>query len=165
MKVLYFDCFSGISGDMTIGALLDLGIDKDLFIQELNKLNLGGYEILIEKTTKQGIAGTNFHVIINNEYDSLVKRMEQQGHFSNEPSTHSQGDNHNHNNHDHNQHNHPDNNHYHHEHERDHQHDHNNEQNHIHSDLNIHGTSNLHDHSGNQADNDHQQNARNLLDI
>ncbi|MDP4183326.1 MAG: nickel pincer cofactor biosynthesis protein LarC [Bacillota bacterium] len=112
------------------------------------------------------MAGTNFHVIINNEYDSLVKRMEQQGHFSNEPSTHSQGDNHNHN---HNQHNHPDNNHFHHEHERDHQHyhqhDHNNEHNHIHSDLNIHGTSNLHDHSGNQADNDHQQNARNLLDI
>ena len=40
MKILYFDCFSGISGDMTLGALLDLGIDKDLFLKELSKLNL-----------------------------------------------------------------------------------------------------------------------------
>ena len=81
MKVLYFDCFSGISGDMTVGALLDLGIDKDLFIEELRKLNLGGYEVRIDKTTKQGISGTDFNVIVNEEYDDLVKRMERNGHI------------------------------------------------------------------------------------
>ena len=34
-RILYFDCFSGISGDMTVGALLDLGIDKEEFKAEL----------------------------------------------------------------------------------------------------------------------------------
>jgi uncharacterized protein (DUF111 family) len=55
MKVLYFDCFSGISGDMTIGALLDLGIDHEAFKSELRKINLDGYEIVIEKKAKSGI--------------------------------------------------------------------------------------------------------------
>ncbi len=49
MKVLYFDCFSGISGDMTLGALLELGIDKETFKSELDKLNLGGYNMVISK--------------------------------------------------------------------------------------------------------------------
>ena len=38
-KTLYLECYSGISGDMTLGALLDLGIDKDKFVAELNKLS------------------------------------------------------------------------------------------------------------------------------
>jgi uncharacterized protein (DUF111 family) len=42
LKALYFDCFSGISGDMTLGALLDLGIDKELFLSELKKLTWQG---------------------------------------------------------------------------------------------------------------------------
>ena len=49
MRVLYFDCFSGVSGDMMLGALLDLGIDQNKFLDELNKLNLPGYDIIIEK--------------------------------------------------------------------------------------------------------------------
>ena len=44
-RILYFDCFSGISGDMTIGALLDLGIDQDLFLTELNKIHLDEFNI------------------------------------------------------------------------------------------------------------------------
>jgi len=113
MKVLYFDCFSGISGDMTVGALLDLGIDKDLFIEELRKLNLGGYEVRIEKTTRQGIAGTDFNVIVNEEYDDLVKRMERNGHIKRDvPMEHDHSHdhcydhNHNHNHGHDNQHNH-----------------------------------------------------------
>ncbi len=49
MKVLYFDCFSGISGDMTLGALLDLGVDEQLFRKELDKLKLEGYKLVIEE--------------------------------------------------------------------------------------------------------------------
>lgn len=49
MRVLYFDCFSGISGDMTLGALLDLGLEQDVFLNELKKLNVTGYSVEIRK--------------------------------------------------------------------------------------------------------------------
>lgn len=67
-KILYFDCFSGISGDMTIGALLDLGIDQEQFIKELKKLNIDGYEIEIKKAQKKGISGTDFNVILTHHH-------------------------------------------------------------------------------------------------
>lgn len=63
-KNLYFDCFSGISGDMTVGALLDLGIDSKDFLDKLNGLNIKGYHIEIKKGLKKGIAGTDFNVVI-----------------------------------------------------------------------------------------------------
>ena len=40
-RILYFDIVNGISGDMTIATLLDLGISKEVFLEEINKLNLG----------------------------------------------------------------------------------------------------------------------------
>ena len=64
MNVLYLDCFSGISGDMTIGALLDLGIiDTDKFVAELKKLSIADeFEIKISKTQKNAITATDFTV-------------------------------------------------------------------------------------------------------
>jgi uncharacterized protein (DUF111 family) len=56
MRILYFDCFSGISGDMTIGALLDLGIDTDVFLNELSKLELDGYKTEIKNKTAMSIS-------------------------------------------------------------------------------------------------------------
>ena len=44
-KILYFDCSAGISGDMTLGALLDLGADKKVFQPDQKKLHNEGYEI------------------------------------------------------------------------------------------------------------------------
>ncbi|MDR0286934.1 MAG: LarC family nickel insertion protein, partial [Clostridiales bacterium] len=52
MKILYLDCFSGISGDMTVGALLDAGADEKKLRFELKKLNLAGYELEIKRTSK-----------------------------------------------------------------------------------------------------------------
>lgn len=50
MNILYFDCFSGISGDMTIGALLDLGVPEDYLLNELNKLSISNeFEINIKR--------------------------------------------------------------------------------------------------------------------
>ncbi len=64
MKALYFNCFSGISGDMTLGALLDLGIDQEHFVNELEKLDLNGYTIEIKKQIKKSIIGTDVDVIL-----------------------------------------------------------------------------------------------------
>jgi uncharacterized protein (TIGR00299 family) protein len=65
MRTAYFDCFSGISGDMTTGALLDAGANFEELRAQLATLKVPGYELAIEKVTKQGIAGTKFHVYVH----------------------------------------------------------------------------------------------------
>ena len=58
MKYAYFDCFSGISGDMTLGALLDAGVSVERLRGELQGLNLPGWELSTEKVWKNGMAAT-----------------------------------------------------------------------------------------------------------
>lgn len=67
MGILYYDCFSGISGDMNLAALIDLGVPASYLLDELKKLNLTGYEIKIGKASKQGIEGTRVEVILDSE--------------------------------------------------------------------------------------------------
>jgi hypothetical protein len=62
MKILYFNCQSGISGDMTAGALLDLGISKADLIKELGKLKIGDYKIEVKKVKKKGVKAIRFVV-------------------------------------------------------------------------------------------------------
>ena len=62
MKIISYDCFSGISGDMNLGAMIDLGVDKDYLINELAKLNLKGWELLVQKDQRHGIHGTKVTV-------------------------------------------------------------------------------------------------------
>ncbi|KPU27271.1 hypothetical protein TR13x_05855 [Caloranaerobacter sp. TR13] len=70
MKILYYDCFSGISGDMNLGAMIDLGVGKEYLINELSKLNLDSeYEIRIRRENKKGIDGTKVDVILKNKHD------------------------------------------------------------------------------------------------
>lgn len=69
MKVLYFDCFSGISGDMVLGALIDCGIDPERFISEINKLNIEGYSIRVTRGAKNGISGIDVDVQLDNDKD------------------------------------------------------------------------------------------------
>ena len=59
MKIAYFDCFSGISGDMTLGALVDVGVDPRALSAELSKLNLDAeFSLDFEKASKHHITGT-----------------------------------------------------------------------------------------------------------
>ncbi len=62
MKILYYDCFSGISGDMNLAAMIDLGIESKYLISELNKLNLDGWELIVETDQRHGIYGTKVTV-------------------------------------------------------------------------------------------------------
>src|SRR2546428_14137484 len=64
MKTLYFDCFSGISGDMTIGALLDLGLDFDYLKTELKKLPVEGYELRASRVMRSNLSAMKFDVLM-----------------------------------------------------------------------------------------------------
>ena len=84
MKILYYDCFSGISGDMNLGALIDLGVDKEYLISELNKLNLKGYKIKIKKDMKLGIEGTRVEVILEEDGHHIHRNLKDIEHIINE---------------------------------------------------------------------------------
>jgi hypothetical protein len=58
MKLAYFDCFSGISGDMTLGALLDAGCDLQQLRDEFRGLQVSGWDLSAEKVWKNGMAAT-----------------------------------------------------------------------------------------------------------
>ena len=56
MRIAYFDCFSGISGDMTIAAFLDAGMEFGVLKRELSKLKISGYELNSRKVKRGGVA-------------------------------------------------------------------------------------------------------------
>lgn len=70
-RVIYFDCFSGISGDMILGSLVDLGVDVKLIRKELKKINLKGYKLTSHQVKRNGIMGTKVNVVID---PSIQKR-------------------------------------------------------------------------------------------
>ncbi len=69
MKTLYFDCSSGISGNMTLGALLEIIGDEKYLLEEIKKLNIDGYKIEISKKVKNGITGTYVDVILEHDHN------------------------------------------------------------------------------------------------
>ena len=69
MKTLYFDCSSGISGNMTLGALLEIIGDEKYLLEEIKKLNIDGYKIEISKKVKNGITGIYVDVILEHEHE------------------------------------------------------------------------------------------------
>jgi len=140
MKVLYYDCFCGISGDMNLSALLDLGVPKEYLIEEISKLNLNSeYEIKIEKAVKHGITGTRVDVILKNQvhnHDHVAEKAldnhqhEYKGehiHENSNPHTHEDYEFHDffHENH-----------HKHEEHSHAHEHNHSHDENHTHNNTN-----------------------------
>jgi hypothetical protein len=62
MKILYFDCFSGVSGDMTLAALLDLGLPLEKLQEELKKLGLENYSLEVRPGSRSGIAALSVEV-------------------------------------------------------------------------------------------------------
>jgi hypothetical protein len=80
MRTLYYDCFAGISGDMNLGALLDLGVDANYLEEELKKLNIKGFHLEITKDLRRGISGTKATVVVedpDNEKHRHLRHVEE----------------------------------------------------------------------------------------
>lgn len=80
MKILYYECFAGISGDMNLGAMIDLGIKPEYLVKELKKLNLKDYELKIFKDQRKGISGTKVDVLIKGQTDVTAIDNKQHNH-------------------------------------------------------------------------------------
>ena len=126
-KTLYLECYSGISGDMTVAALLDLGADQQVLLDGLKSLKVEGYQIVIGRKEKNSISACDFDVILD--------EIEQE--YSSEEHTHE---------HEHS-HEHPHGLELGHIHEHAHKHSHDNVQaGHVHNDESEHDHKHLHDH-------------------
>ena len=92
-QTMYLECYSGISGDMTVAALLDLGADKEVLLKVLENLPVQGFRVEINRVMKSGIDACDFNVILE-EQDNHDHDMEYlYGHMHGEEHSH---DNHNH---------------------------------------------------------------------
>ena len=69
MNTLYLDIFSGISGDMFLGALIDLGVDSQALERELKKLKVSEYHLHVSRAEKSGIAGVKFDVHLHDVHE------------------------------------------------------------------------------------------------
>lgn len=120
-KILYLECYSGISGDMTVGALLDLGASRERLMAELEKLGIGGYHLHFGRTQKCGIDAYDFDVHLEeHEHDHEHHHGEHEHTHEHHHGDHEHGHEHHHGDHEHgHDHHHGD-----HEHTHDHHHSH-----------------------------------------
>ncbi|EXG88167.1 TIGR00299 family protein [Clostridium sp. ASBs410] len=119
-KILYLECNSGISGDMTVGALLDLGADKQAFTKALQSLGVDGYHLHFGRTRKCGLDAYDFDVHLENEGHG-----QKRDHDNDHDLDYSQDQSHDHeHNHDHS-----------HDHDHDHGHSHGHDHPQVHRNL------------------------------
>lgn len=111
-KTLYLDCNSGISGDMTVACLLDLGANKDKLLEVLDTVPANGFKVNISRVKKAGIDCADFDVILDEEHENHDHDMNYL--YGHEHHDHHEHDHHDHAHHDHHEHDHHD--HHHHEH-------------------------------------------------
>ena len=140
---LYFEMYSGISGDMTIGALLDLGASREKLENAIKSLNITGYELSFSRTKKNGIDAYNFDVELHNHPDEEHHHHDEHEHHHDRPD------------HDEHEHHHDHHHHYHHHYEYEHHHDHHD---HHHRDEHEHHHDHHHHH-------EHSHEHRNLKDV
>jgi uncharacterized protein (TIGR00299 family) protein len=87
MRILYLDCFSGISGDMTVAALVDAGADRSYIIEELKRIQLEPYTLEWKRVVKRGISSLKFDVLLDpshppkhhRHYSEIVHVLEHAG--------------------------------------------------------------------------------------
>lgn len=142
---LYFEMYSGIAGDMTIGALLDLGASKEKLEAGIKSLGLGDYDLVFERVKKNGIDAYNFDVILaghnhHHHHDHHHEHVHCHVHTLEDGHTHN------------------------HEHCHDHDHDHGHDHCHCHEDGHSHEDGHIHTHEHYNG-HIHSHAHRNLNDI
>ena len=135
MKTLYFDCSSGISGNMTLAALTEIIGDENYLIEELKKLHIDGYTIDISKKVKNGITGTHVDVILTHQHEHSHTHEEHIHHHDHIHEDHIHHHEHEEHNHEHDEE---------HLHENDHEHGH---EHHHHEHRNLHDVCEIIDNS------------------
>ncbi|MBS5955744.1 MAG: nickel pincer cofactor biosynthesis protein LarC [Clostridiales bacterium] len=95
-KILYLECNSGISGDMTVGALLDLGADREVLIKALDSLNVNGYHLHFGRAKKCGIDAFDFQVHLEDEHDNMSGHSHDAEHSHDAGHSHDVGHSHSH---------------------------------------------------------------------
>ena len=123
---LYLECYSGISGDMTVAALLDLGADQQVLMEGLESLNLPGYQLKIGRVKKNGIDACDFDVILDEPENHHDHDHEHEHHHEH----HHDHEHEHHHDHDHEHHHDHD-----HEHHHDHEHEHHHHHDHVHRNI------------------------------
>ena len=143
MKVLYLDCISGISGDMTVGALVDLGVKPSTLEWELSKLDLGDFHMHFERAQRQNLEGVKFGI---HEGATHTHEQDDQAHCDHEGHAHE---------HEHG----PDCGHDHtHEHEGEHAHSH-------HEHVDEHGHEHEHEAHSHEHEHTHGRNHREIREL
>ena len=147
MRIAFFNCFAGTAGDMTLGALLDAGLDIEHLQNELKKLNVSGYHLHAEKTQRHGISATKFNVLIEDEHgvrhaDHPHAHHDEHSHDHKHEHSHDHKHEHSHDHKHEHSHDHK------HEHSHDHKHEHPHEHEHEHSHDHKHGHEHGHSHAG-----------------
>ena len=140
-RILVFNASSGISGDMTVGALLDLGADQEVLRSALDSLHLEGAGIVISRVKKSALDACDFNVVLDEEHENHDHDMA----YLHPDHDHAHDHDHDHKfAHDHD-----------HDHAHDYDHDHTHEHDHDHT----------HDHSHDHEHAHHHHHGRNLADI
>ncbi|MBM4764671.1 DUF111 family protein [Bacillus sp. B15-48] len=161
MSILYFDCFSGISGDMVIGALIHAGANPVKMEKELKKLKIEEeYELKWRSDNKNGITGVKFDVALT---ENAGQTTHQHSHDHDHHHDHAHQHSHNHDHHhDHaHQHSHDHDHHHGHAHQHSHDHDHHHGHAHQHS----HDHDHHHDHAHQHSHDHHHHGQRNYQEI
>jgi pyridinium-3,5-bisthiocarboxylic acid mononucleotide nickel chelatase len=149
VRVLFLDCFSGISGDMTVGALCDLGVKPSAFEWDLSKLDIGDFHMHFGRQQRQNVEGVKFDIhegaTHTHEQDEEAGVRGQESGVRNQESGHQHQHEHEHHDHGHaHTHSHedtPGHEHAHehaHEHEHEHTHEHEHEHGHEHTHAHVH---------------------------
>ncbi len=157
MKTLYIDCFSGISGDMFIGAMLDAGGDLHLLKEELSKLAINGeYELKRETVVKNGITAVKFDVVLlplSNENAHEHEHSHEHAHDHSHSHVHTDSHEHTHEHVHTHSHTHT------HEHDLSHNHEHSHSHDHSHDHIHNHNHDHHYDHHSHDGHHHHDHRA------